>query len=198
METTYHSTSGRWATNRLGIVGRGVRVAAASLCALGLVACVAEPPPRPLPPPPPPPINTTVYAYPLHGQTPEQLDRDRYECYIWAKNQTGFDPSAPNLPAQVRVQVVGGPPPGTGTAVGAVTGAVIGAAVSSPWQRGFGALAGALIGGAIGSTADAAQQARVQQTYAMNSAQLAQVEHQAADYRRALSACLEGRGYSVH
>jgi hypothetical protein len=149
-------------------------------------------------PPPPPPINTTVYAYPLHGQSPEQLDRDRYECYVWAKNQTGFDPSAPNLPAQARVQVVGGPPPGASTAAGAVTGAVIGAAVSNPWDRGFGALAGALIGGAVGASADAAQQARVQQAAAMNGAQYAEIQHEAADYRRALSACLEGRGYSVH
>jgi hypothetical protein len=149
-------------------------------------------------PPPPPPINTTVYAYPLHGQTEEQLDRDRYECYVWAKSQTGFDPSAPNVPVQARVQVVGGPPPGAATAAGAVTGAVIGAAVSNPWDRGFGALAGALIGGTIGASADAAQQARVQQAAAMNGAQYAQIQHQAADYRRAVSACLEGRGYSVH
>jgi sugar (pentulose or hexulose) kinase len=188
---------GRSNAPSLGKAGRCLRVAAASLCAAVLFGCVEAPPPRPLPPPPPP-INTTVYAYPLHGQTPEQLDRDRYECYLWAKSQTGFDPSAANLPPSARVRVVGGPPPGTGTAVGAVTGAVLGAAVSSPWQRGFGALAGALIGGAIGSTADASRQAQAQQAYAMNSAEVAQVEHQAADYRRALSACLEGRGYSVH
>jgi len=175
-----------------------VRMAAATLLAVTLYGCATPPPPRPMPPPPPPMVNTTVYAYPLRGQSPEQLDRDRYECYLWAKGQTGFDPSAPNLPAQARVQVVGGPPPGTGTAVGAVTGAAIGAAISSPWQRGFGALAGALIGGAIGSSADAAQQARVQQAASMNSAEYAAVAHQAADYRRALSACLEGRGYSVH
>ncbi|HTX25228.1 MAG TPA: glycine zipper 2TM domain-containing protein [Steroidobacteraceae bacterium] len=202
METTYHSMAGRALTGievtpRLGRAGRSVRVAAAALGAAMLCGCVAPPPPRPMPPPPPP-INTTVYAYPLHGQTPEQLDRDRYECYVWAKNQTGFDPSAVNLPPQMRVQVVGGPPPGTGTAVGAITGAAIGAAVSNPWNRGFGMLAGALIGGAVGSTADAAQQARVQQAAAMNSAQFAQLQRQAADYRRALSACLEGRGYSVH
>jgi hypothetical protein len=181
---------------------RLARLAAATLLGASLYGCVAAPPPRPVPPPPPPPVNTTVYAYPLHGQSPEQLDRDRYECYLWAKNQTGFDPSAANVPAQARVQVVGGPPPGTNTAIGAVTGAAIGAAVSSPWQRGFGALAGALIGGAIGSSADAANQARVQQAAAMNNAQynaqFAAVAHQAADYRRALSACLEGRGYSVH
>jgi hypothetical protein len=189
---TRKRNAARWAVS-----ARFAQLAAPMLLAGALYGCAAPPPPRPMPPPPPP-INTTVYAYPLHGQTPEQLDRDRYECYVWAKSQTGFDPSAPNLPAQARVQVVGGPPPGTGTAVGAVTGAAIGAAVSSPWQRGFGVLAGALIGGAIGSSADAAQQARVQQAAAMNNAQFAAVAHQAADYRRALSACLEGRGYSVH
>src|SRR5581483_4420963 len=102
--------------------------------------------------------------------------------------QTGFDPSAANVPAQARVQVVGGPPPGTNTAVGAVTGAVIGAAVSNPWQRGFGALAGALIGGAIGSSADAANAQRQRETVVYDRAQMREIEHQAADYRRALSA----------
>jgi hypothetical protein len=162
-----------------------------------LAACVAEPPPRPAPPPPAAAVNTTVYAYPLHGQTAEQLDRDRYECYVWAKQQTGFDPSAANVPAQERVQVVSGPPPGTGTAVGAVTGAVIGAAISNPWQRGFGALAGALIGGAIGSSADAANAQRSHEAVVYDREQMREIEHQASDYRRALAACLEGRGYSV-
>jgi hypothetical protein len=198
METRNLSTAAGWGAARfISVIGRSSRWVAASLCAVALYGCVAEPPPRPMPPPPPP-INTTVYAYPLHGQTEEQLDRDRYECYVWAKSQTGFDPSAPNVPVQARVQVVGGPPPGAATAAGAVTGAVIGAAVSNPWDRGFGALAGALIGGTIGASADAAQQARVQQAAAMNGAQYAQIQHQAADYRRAVSACLEGRGYSVH
>lgn len=144
-----------------------------------------------------PPINTTVYAYPLHGQSAQQLDRDRYECYVWAKQQTGFDPSAPNLPTEARVHVVAGTPPGTDTAIGAVTGAVIGAAISNPWQRGFGAVAGALIGGAIGSSADAAKAQQQAAEASYSRAQLAQIELQASDYRRALAACLQGRGYSV-
>jgi hypothetical protein len=47
---------------------------------------------------PPPPPNTDLYVYPLKGQTPDQVDRGRYECYVWATKQTGFDPSAPNVP----------------------------------------------------------------------------------------------------
>lgn len=176
--------------------GQAARLAAIALTAGSLCACVETPPPRPRPPPPPP-INTTVYAYPLHGQSAQQLDRDRYECYVWAKQQTGFDPSAPNLPTEARVHVVAGTPPGADTAIGAVTGAVIGAAVSNPWQRGFGAVAGALIGGAIGSSADAAKAQQQATAASYSRAQLAQIELHASNYRRALAACLQGRGYSV-
>ncbi len=195
METSYRSMARAWRTIRVATLDRPARLAMAVLAAGSLCACVTPPPPRP---PPPPPVNTTVYAYPLRGQSAEQVDRDRYECYVWAKSQTGFDPSAPNLPVEARVQVASGPPPGTNTAVGAVTGAAIGAAISPPWQRGFGAVAGALIGGAIGSSADAANAQRNAQVASYNSAQIAQIEQQAADYRRALSACLTARGYSVH
>jgi hypothetical protein len=33
-----------------------------------------------------------AYIYPKNGQTPEQQERDRYECYRFATAQTGFDP----------------------------------------------------------------------------------------------------------
>jgi hypothetical protein len=197
MEISYNSIVRTWRTFRRAALGRSARVAAVALAAGSLCACVVPPPPRP--PPPPPPINTMVYAYPLHGQSADQLDRDQYECYIWAKQQTGFDPSAPNLPAEARVRFApSGPPPGTNTAVGAVAGAAIGAAIAPPWQRGFGALFGALIGGAIGSSADATNAQRNAQVASYTNAQLAQIDREAANYRRALSACLEGRGYSVH
>jgi hypothetical protein len=176
------------------------RLAVLATVGAGLCACVTPPPPRVVTPPPPPPPNTTVYAYPLQGQTPQQLDRDRYECYVWAKGQTGFDPSAPNVPAEDRVRVVSGPPgppPGATTAFGAITGAFLGAAVSSPRNAGVGALAGALIGGAVGASAEAANQPRVTEVAVPDRAQMIQIQRQAADYRRAMSACLEGRGYSV-
>lgn len=35
-----------------------------------------------------------LFVYPAQGQTEEQRDRDMYECYLWASEQTGFDPSA--------------------------------------------------------------------------------------------------------
>jgi hypothetical protein len=180
---------------------RGVAgIAALAALALGLAGCETAPPPRPAPPPVAyagPPPNTTVYAYPQNGQSADQQSRDRYDCSLWAVQQTGFDPSAPNVPPQYRV-VASGPPRGTGTAIGAIAGAVIGAAISPDWDRGAGAVFGGLTGAMIGSASDAQ---RVQQNEMEMSAQerqqAAAMSQKASDYRRALSACLSGRGYSV-
>lgn len=35
-----------------------------------------------------------LMVYPASGQSPQQLDRDRYECHRWAVQQTGFDPAS--------------------------------------------------------------------------------------------------------
>jgi len=197
-------------TNRIQTITRAALGCVAVTLVAGILAgCVAAPPPRPMPPPAPPPAapppNVDVYAYPLHGQPAEQQDRDHYECSVWATQQTGFDPSAPGVPPHERVRVVSaGPPPGTNTAIGAVAGAILGAAISPRWQAAPGALAGAVVGGAIGSTADASnaqanaanmQQARAEASQDRRAA--AVQEQKAANYRRAISACLDGRGYSV-
>lgn len=175
--------------------------------AVGLAGCETTPPARAEAPPPgwgsgpygveAPPPNTTVYAYPERGQSADQQSRDRYECSLWAVHQTGFDPSAPNVPARDRV-VVSGPPPGTGTAIGAIAGAVLGAAISGPYDRGAGAVFGGLTGAMIGSASDAsrAQEAEVATTEE-ERAQAAAMAQKASDYRRAISACLDARGYSV-
>jgi hypothetical protein len=33
-----------------------------------------------------------VEAYPVNGQSPEQVNQDGYDCYRWAVEQSGFDP----------------------------------------------------------------------------------------------------------
>jgi hypothetical protein len=168
-----------------------------------LAGCVETPPPRPYreAPPPPPPPNTQVYAYPLQGQSPEQTDRDRYDCHEWAVKQTNFDPSAPGTPPHDQVRVAAGPPPGTNTAIGAVAGAVLGAVIAGPRNAGFGAVAGGVTGAAIGSTGDAAnaqaQHDQIQAARFQDARQAAALDQKASAYRRAVSACLEGRGYSV-
>ena len=40
------------------------------------------------------PADDAPYVYPNNAQNAEQVGRDRYECYAWAVNQTGFDPAA--------------------------------------------------------------------------------------------------------
>jgi hypothetical protein len=40
--------------------------------------------------------SSDLFVYPKEGQSDEQRDRDRYECYVWASDQTGFDPTAEN------------------------------------------------------------------------------------------------------
>jgi hypothetical protein len=171
-----------------------------------LAGCVEAPPPRPSPayqevPPPPPRQNTEVFAYPQQGQTPEQTDRDRYDCHEWAVKQSNFDPSAPGVPPHDRVIVASGPPPGTNTAIGAVAGAILGAVIAGPRDAGFGAVAGGITGAAIGSTGDAAnaqvQNQQIQAARAQDARQAAAMDQKASNYRRAISACLEGRGYSV-
>ena len=33
-----------------------------------------------------------LYIYPAKGQSSQQQEKDKFECYTWAKNDTGFDP----------------------------------------------------------------------------------------------------------
>ena len=144
---------------------------------------------------------TQVYFYPKEGQTKEQQSRDHYECYNWAMQQTGFDPSQSSIPPERRVKVVPMPPPGHDTAILAIAGAVLGALIAGPRHAGAGALIGAGSGAVAGAVSDATRQQQAQQleeAYANRDQALdARYEGKARDFRRAMSACLEGRGYNV-
>lgn len=194
----------------LNVVRRGAVLIATGALLAALGGCVTAPPPAPPAPPPDAvvtpaeqqPPNPQIFVYPNNGQSAEQLDRDRYECNTWAVRQSGFDPSQAQVPPHERVQVIPmGPPPGANTVAGAATGAVLGAIVSPPRAAGGGALIGALAGAIIGASTDAANQQRteaVQQSYDQRDLQAqARLEQRSRDYRRAISACLEGRGYTV-
>ncbi len=149
---------------------------------------------------PPPERVAEVVAYPAQGQSEQQLDRDRYECHVWAVKQSGFDPSVAGVPPHQRVRVVAAPQP-SAIPGSAFAGAVLGALVSRPRDAGIGALVGAVAGTAVGAASDTSrQQAADQYAANVNAAQGGQVsaqEAQADGYRRALSACLVGRGYTV-
>jgi hypothetical protein len=167
-----------------------------------LVACVV-PPPRPVAvaaPPPPPPQK--IFVYPSQGQSAEQTDRDRYECHQWAVQQTGVDPSRPDASPYERVVVAPATPvPGSGTAVGAIGGAILGSLIAGPRNAGAGFVIGAATGAIVGTAAEASatQQAQAQaaQTQAQINQQAAAGRARADAYRRAIGACLQGRGYTV-
>lgn len=166
-----------------------------------LSACATAPTSQPQSQPAPtavapePSSLTRVYFYAQRGQSPEQQDRDRYECFNWAAQQTGFDPSRRPAPSG-NARLVPVHPSGETVAAGALMGAAIGAVVSKPWNRGEGAIVGAVAGSALGAVAASSQEAAARNAQKQTPAR-SSYEQQAAEYRRAMSACLEGRGYVV-
>jgi len=144
---------------------------------------------------------TQIYFYPLKGQSTERQSRDHYECYNWAMSQTGFDPSVSSIVPEQRVRVVPMPPPGHDTVALSIAGAVLGALIAGPRHAGGGALIGAASGAIAGAASDISRQESARQMEEAydrrNEGRDMQKERKALDFRRAMSACLEGRGYSV-
>jgi outer membrane lipoprotein SlyB len=144
---------------------------------------------------------TQVYFYPKAGQSNEQQSRDQYDCYNWAIKQTGFDPGMTAMQPEQRVKVVPMPPPGHDTITLSIVGAVLGALIAGPRHAGGGALIGATAGAAAGAASDISRQEQAKQMeeayYNRDKALNSQLEVKALDFRRAMGACLEGRGYSV-
>jgi outer membrane lipoprotein SlyB len=126
------------------------------------------------------------------SQDDARQDRDRYECYRWASQQSGVDPgmtsvrSAPPPRAAVR--------DGAEVVAGAATGAILGAAVSSPRHVGENMVIGAIFGTLLGA---AAHEARVQSAEQAYSRRLANQQVPMDNFRRAMGACMSGRGYRI-
>lgn len=134
-----------------------------------------------------------VYVFPTKNQSPETQSADESACYSWAKEQTGYDPLNPPT---VQAAPVDTSPDGSairGGARGAAGGAAIGAIAG---DAGTGAAIGAVVGGVRGrrqsKQADAAQTQSNQQAAANQSAALLN------DYKKAFSACMQGKGYTVN
>jgi outer membrane lipoprotein SlyB len=144
---------------------------------------------------------TQIYFYPIKGQSTQQQSRDHYACYNWAVEQTGFDPSASSIEPEQRVRVVPMPPPGHDTVVMSIAGAVLGALIAGPRHAGGGALIGAASGamaGAISDTSRAESARQMEEAYQnRDQARDLHKEKKALQFRRAMSACMEARGYTV-
>jgi hypothetical protein len=167
-----------------------------TLCATGVALADPE-----MAPPDTTSATSDIYVYAAHGQSDKQLDRDRYECHNWSVAQSHYNPSDPHLAPHQQIQVVAAPPAGRDTVAGAISGAVAGAIIAGPHDAGGGAMVGAIAGGTMGAISDSARKKEAQQINNGNAAQAqserARLETQASNYRRAITACLEGRGYTV-
>lgn len=132
-----------------------------------------------------------LYIYPNNGQSEEQQEADQYQCYGWARKETGFDPMATPQATE--------PPPQQEAKKGGVgRGALRGAAVGAVIDGSDGAKTGALAGGAVGGMRRADQNRKQQHAQEQWEQEQAQ-QYQAArnNYNRAYAACLEARGYTV-
>jgi hypothetical protein len=117
------------------------------------------------------------------------MEQDKYACYKWAKEQTGFDPMQTPTATSAPPPEKGGALRGAagGAALGAIGGAIAG-------DAGKGAAIGAATGGVIGGVRRH-QSRKEQDQWAQD--QSANYSQRRYEYNRAWGACLEGRGYTV-
>jgi hypothetical protein len=143
------------------------------------------------------------YIYPDRGQSYQQQESDKGQCYGWAVQQTGFDPANPQVAmAPPPPQYYGQPqaPQGgmlRGAAGGAALGAV-GGAIGGNAGKGaaIGAGVGALFGGMRRIRYEEGQQQMQQQQMYAAQQQNATAQGR-SNYERAFSACMSARGYTV-
>lgn len=191
MRATLVSSAGR--AGRLG----------AMVALLALAGCVVAPPrhhPGYAPgryAPPPAPVAEPMYFYPERGQPEGLQDRDRYECYRLAVRDSGVDPGMTPFVTQ-RLPY---PPPvrrdGAEVIGSAAAGAVIGAAVSSPRHAGEHAVIGAIFGALLGAASQEARAQAAEAAYARRAEAIERARAPFESFRRAMSACMQARGYRV-
>lgn len=135
-------------------------------------------------------VAQQLIIYPAKGQSPQQQQKDQGECQVWATQSTGIDPVAL---AQAPAPAPSGPAVGGGERVGgAARGALGGLAIGAiAGDAGEGAAIGAVVGTMAGG-----RQARQNQQKQQSQAQ-SQRQNQMNTWNRAVSACLEARGYTV-
>lgn len=133
-----------------------------------------------------------LYVFPTNEQNKEQQELDEYKCYKWAMEQTGFNPTNP---PQIEVEQVDKSPDGSAV-VGAAGGAAAGAAIGAiAGDAGKGAAIGAVVGGMRGRRTKVVGDQKEQQQNVQAAA--AKEKELMDNFKKAFSACMEGKGYTV-
>ena len=133
-----------------------------------------------------------LYVFPSNNQDKATQEADEMDCFNWAKEQSGYDPINPTKYVGEEVDTSLDGSAVKGAARGAAAGAAIGAIAG---DTGEGAAIGAVVGGLRGRRAK--KMSEHQQKQANNNAAEAASNAAAADYNKAFSACMEGKGYTV-
>jgi hypothetical protein len=132
-----------------------------------------------------------LYIFPNKGQSKDQMEKDKFDCYKWAKENSGFDPME-------QPKATAPPPQKQPKKGGVLRGAAAGAAVGGIIDGGDGAGKGAAVGalaGAVRRRNQTSQEAQSQKQWEQE--QSANYQNNREKYNRAYSACLEGKGYTV-
>jgi hypothetical protein len=141
-----------------------------------------------------------MVIYPSKGQSNEQMEQDKFQCYSWSKNESGFDPMVlptASTPPPAKEAQQGGVARGAvrGTLAGGAIGAIAGNSKSDT-RTGLraGAATGALVGGMRRNNQVKKED---QQRKNWEQQQVNEYAQGRTNYNRAYAACMEGRGYSV-
>lgn len=129
-----------------------------------------------------------LYVYPQKKQSATQQLTDEQQCYDSAKTQTGYDPNSVGPAPKTKGQENGND---HDVAKGAARGAVVSGATGG--DAATGAKRGAIIGGIRSKHEKKKDDEAKQQTEAKTIAK----DKKQDDFKRAISACLDARGYSV-
>jgi hypothetical protein len=141
-------------------------------------------------------VAQELIVYPKAGQSQEQMEKDKYACYSWAKEQSGFDPmAAPTASSPPPQQQA----PQGGVFRGAARGALVGVAVGAiAGNAGEGAAIGAASGGLLGGMRSSDQRRQQEQAEAQWAQQQTELyDQKRGTYNRAYGACLEAKNYTV-
>ena len=184
---------------------RVILLTAAGISLFAIRPAVTQQPAAPAPAPamaaaPMPSQSLGMIVFPAQNQTKEQQLADEQACYVWANQQTGIDPAKVKANPDSAAKAAGAKmdSAATGAAVGgAARGAAGGAAIGA--ITGGDAGEGAAVGAAVGAVAG--RRAKKQAVRQAEQQGAAQAQAQAAalidTFKKAMTVCLQGKGYTV-
>ncbi|WP_420581339.1 glycine zipper domain-containing protein [Reichenbachiella sp.] len=133
-----------------------------------------------------------LFVFPAKDQDATTQSNEEYECYKWAMKETGVNPLDP---PKVEAEKVETGPDGSAV-VGAAGGAAAGAAIGAiAGDTGKGAAIGAVVGGLRGRRAR--KYSEYKEAEQNQAAAKATEEEMMNNFKKAFTACMTAKGYTV-